>query len=223
MRKLTISFAAVALVGFAAAQADAQCAFDGPAKAKGMKTSLVRSYAGCPSITFPAPQSQTETNVPTCAPPFAHSVFQFNNKSGKCDFKTSAKLEAPCSNLSGDNCMNMSVQAKCSGIVAADGVTPIDGLDNFGAGWALTTVTRATLNDPGNGDMTVIDFPVQIGFPLASKGKIGFKDNTNEILDRLGLSALPECTQLEVISLSVQDPDGQPFAKIGASTRPKGL
>jgi hypothetical protein len=113
--------------------------------------------------------------------------------------------------------MNLSIKTGCKGVLESDGVTPVSG-----PGWSVATVSRATLNDPDNGDMTVIDFPVQIPMPAASKGKFSRKTNTNELLDLLGLPALPECTQVEVVSLSVQDPGGNPFAKLGAGTRPKG-
>ncbi len=218
MRKLTVSLAAVCLVSFAAASAHAQCAFDGPAKAKGIKTSLIRSFAGCPSITFPIPNSQTGTGVPTCAPPYAHSSFLFANKGSGCSFQTSAKLESPCSFGSSGDCMNLKLKAKCSGIVQSDGTTPDDT-----PGWKLATVSRATLNDPDNGDMTVINFPVVIAFPQPVKGKMSFSQDTNHILNALGLASLPACSEVEVVSLTVQDPGSNPFAKIGAGTRPKGL
>ena len=101
MRKLTISLAAVALVGFAAASAQAQCDFNGPGKAKGIKSSLIRSFAGCPSITFAGPNSQTGGGTPTCAPPYAHSPHFFDEVKGKCDFQAKAKKEDPCSDGSG--------------------------------------------------------------------------------------------------------------------------
>ncbi|MFQ5478054.1 MAG: hypothetical protein ACE5E4_05510 [Candidatus Binatia bacterium] len=46
----------------------AQCEFDAPAKAKGLKTSLVRAYLGCPGATgFPIPNTLTNAGVPACA------------------------------------------------------------------------------------------------------------------------------------------------------------
>ncbi len=218
MKKFSVLIATVAIVGFAAAGAHAQCAADGPAKAKGLKTSLIRSYAACPSATFLAPNSSTGTGVPTCAPPFAHSAYQFDNRKGSCQFSTKAKLEDPCSDGSGVPCSNLAIQAKCGGILDPDGVTPTNS-----AGWAVSTVSRATLDDPDNGDMTVIDFPIQIAFPPASKGKLKVKTDSNTLLGDLGLAALPGCAQVEVVTLAIQDPAGQPFAKMGAGTRPKGL
>jgi len=217
MRKLTI-FAAVALIGASAVGAHAQCAFDGPAKAKGMKTSLVRAYAGCPSITFAGPNSQTGGGTPTCAPPYATSQnYVFDDAKGSCDFKTKGKVEAPCEfNSVTRPCFNLSLQAKCKGITHPD-TSPIDGGDD--AGWSLSTVSRATLDDEDNGDMTVINFPVNVAFDIPSNGGISVKTDTNHILDDLGLPSLVACTQVEVVSLSIQDPDGAPFAVMGAGTR----
>jgi hypothetical protein len=216
MKKLAVFAVLFAAFAFTV-NAHAQCAFDGPAKAKGMKTSLIRSFAGCPSITFASPNSSTGGGVPTCAPPYAHSSFLFHNKNGSCSFSTSAKLESPCSNSQPGDCMNLSIKASCKGVLESDGVTPVSG-----SGWSISTVTRATLNDPDNDDMTVIDFPVQIPLSVAVNGSFNSKTNTHILLDNLGLPALPACTQVEVISLAVQDPDGNPFARIGAGTRPKG-
>ena len=217
MRKLTISLAAVALVGFASASAQAQCDFNGPGKAKGIKTSLIRSFAGCPSITFAGPNSQTGGGTPTCAPPYAHSPHFFDEVKGKCDFSAKAKKEDPCKDGSGVPCMNLSLKSSCGGVLRVDGISPINGEDD--AGWRLGTVSRATLNDPDNGDMTVIDFPVNIGYSIPKSGKISVKTDTNAILDDLGLAALPGCAVVEVVSLSVQDPQGNPFAVIGSGTR----
>jgi hypothetical protein len=119
-------------------------------------------------------------------------------------------------NSTGD-CMNLKLKAKCSGVLEPDNVTPTST-----PGWKLATVSRATLNDPDNGDMTVINFPVIISFPPPVKGKMSFSTDTNHVLNGLGLASLPSCTQVEVVSLTVQDPASNPFAKIGAGTRPKG-
>lgn len=217
MRKLTTIIAAVAIVGASVAAAHAQCAFDGPAKAKGMKSSMVRAFAGCPSITFAGPNSSTGGGTPTCSPPYAHSQYLFDDAKGKCDFKTSAKKEEPCGDGSGSPCMNLKISAKCSGITRNDGITPISGLTD--SGWSVSTISRATLNDNDNGDMTVINFPVQIGMPTPSAGKMSVKTDTNTILAGLGIAALPGCAQVEVVTLAIQDPSGNPFAVMGAGTR----
>lgn len=218
MRKLII-LAAVAFVGASAVGAHAQCNFDGSPKAKGIKTSLVRAYAGCPSITFSGPNSFTGGNTPGCSPPYAHSNYVFDQKSGSCLFKTKAKKEDPCSfNSVTRPCFNLSLQAKCKGILRDDGVTKINGLAD--AGWALSTVSRATLDDEDNGDMTIINFPVNIAMSIPANGSISVSGDTNHILSDLGIASLPACGQIEIVSLSLQDPNGNPFAVLGAGTRP---
>jgi hypothetical protein len=81
-------------------------------------------------------------------------------------------------------------------------------------------VFRATLDDQDNGDMTAIDFAVVTPFPQANKGKLTMKENPTRILIDLGAPPFPPCTQLEIVSLGIQDPDGKVFARIGAGTRP---
>jgi hypothetical protein len=225
MRKLTILLAAVAMFGFTASVALAQCTFNEPAKAKGFKMSMVRSYASCPGITFPSSNTSTSTGggTPACTPPFAHSVFKFNSK-GSCSVKTKQKLEAPCSTGDGTyDCSNLSIQLKCKGIVQDDGVTPVTpGMGNGGDGWGLNTVARATFSDRDNGDMTVIDFPARFAVPAAKKGKLKMKSDTNYLLTEVVFSPgaeLPPCTGIQLISIAVADPDGNIFAVPGSSTR----
>lgn len=120
MEKLFVSFAVAATVGCAAASAHAQCSFDGPSKAKGMTTSFVRTHAGCPAGTFPIPNSQTGTGVPTCSPPYAYSSYEFAARGSGCTLKTSTKLESPCSFNGTGDCLNMKVRAACKGVLGPD-------------------------------------------------------------------------------------------------------
>ena len=219
MRKLTI-LAAVAFVGAGAINASAQCDFNSAGKAKGIKTSLIRSVAACPSATFPTFNSSTGGGTPTCAPPYEMSTYQFDTSKGKCDFQTKAAVEDPCKfNSVTRACMNLAIKVKCSGILRADGVTPISAPDD--TGWILQTLSRATLNDEDNGDMTVLNFPVPIAMTEPSSGKFQTVDgsDTNHILADLGLASLPRCTQVEVVSLTLKDPNNASFAVIGAGTR----
>jgi hypothetical protein len=215
MKKALFTVAAVAALGAYASVASAQCDFNEPGKAKGLKSSMVKAYAACPGITFPATNSTTMAGVPGCATPFALSTYKFDAK-GKCDLKTSHKLENPCSTGNPVACSNLSLQVKCSGVVNADGVTP-----NAQAGWNLNTVARATFNDNSSGDMTVIDFPAQFPLPAAVKGKFGGKFTTNQLLtDLFGAgSELPGCTAIQLIRVAVADPAGNTFATMGSSAR----
>ncbi len=216
MKKIVISVAAVAALGFYASSASAQCAFDEPAKAKGIKSSLVKAMSSCPGVTFASPNSSTMAGVPGCATPVPLSLYQFENLKGSCSLKTSHKVEIPCSDGSPSDCSNLTLSVKCGGVLDSDGVTP-----NSQAGWNLNTVARATFNDNANGDMTVIDFPAQFSLPPASGGKLKGKFDTNTLL--IGLfgpgSALPACTAIELISVKIADPSGNAFASLGTSGR----
>jgi hypothetical protein len=216
MKKALFTVAAVAALGAYASSASAQCSFNEPGKAKGLKSSLVKAYAACPGITFAAPNSGTMAGVPGCATPFALSAYKFEALKGKCDIKTGQKLENPCSTGNPLPCANLSLSLKCSGVLNADGVTP-----NNQAGWNLNTVARATFDDTSNGDMTVIDFPAQFPLPQASGGKFSGKFTTNQLLiDLFGNgSELPGCTAIQIIRLAVADPAGNTFATMGSSSR----
>jgi len=220
MKKVLFSLAAVAALSFVASTASAQCSFNEPAKAKGIKTDMIRSYSACPGVTMAAPNTVTMAGVPGCiAPvsgtPVTRSAFQFSTK-GKCSLKTSAKLESPCSTGTGIDCSNLTLKAKCGGITEPDGVTPI----SSGA-WSLNTVARTTFNDSTGGDMTIIDFPAQFAFDTPKKGKMKMQQDTNALLNFLfgPGSELPGCTAIEIVSVSIADPVGDVFAVMGSSTR----
>jgi len=213
MRKLSIALFSMAFVGLIAGSASAQCNFDVAAKGKGGKFSLIRSFAGCPSVTFAAPNTATQTSTPACTPPFAHSTFNFGVK-GKCDVKFSHKKEDPCKDGSGIPCSNIGIKTKCGDVTESDGVTPVTN-----QGWALQTVARATFDDNLSGDMTVIDFPAQFSMDT-NAGKLSMKSDTNALL--LGLfgpgNSLPGCTTLALLSVAVADENGDIFATLGSSS-----
>jgi len=217
MRKSLFTIAAVTAVAlFTANTASAQCDFDAPGKAKGMKSDMVRAFVPCGSgITFPSPNTATVAGTPGCVPPTPYSDFLFDAK-GKCSVKSSAKLESPCSTGTPGDCSNVTLQAKCGGITNPDGITPISG-----PGWKLATISRASLNDKANGDMTVIDFPAKFDMGLAAKGKLKMKSDTHALLFSLfgPGNELSYCTNLETISVKINDPSGRNFASQGSSTR----
>jgi hypothetical protein len=216
MKKTLLTLTAVAALGFYATSASAQCAFDEPAKAKGIKSSLVKAMSSCPGVTFPTSNTTTMAGVPGCAPPTPLSLFQFDDAKGKCDVKTSHKVESPCSDGSMGDCSNLTLKVKCGGVLNSDGATP-----NSDTGWNLNTVARASFDDNSNGDMTVIDFPAQFPLPAASSGKLSGTFNTNDLLNNLfgPGSALPACTAIELITVKIADPSGNLFATLGTSGR----
>src|SRR5947208_3393318 len=77
MKKLIMPLAVVAAIGMYAGTASAQCFFGfdtgdaatsrGPAPAKGVKGSMVRNYAGCPSTEHPSPDPSFTTESGTQA------------------------------------------------------------------------------------------------------------------------------------------------------------
>lgn len=223
MKRIFITLAAIAVLSFTASIASADCGFDVPNKAKGQKTSMVRSYAACPSITVPATNTVTSTGLPVCSPPIAHSSYEFSEK-GKCMYINKGKLESPCSDASGQDCFNLKIIAKCSGITAGDGSPIAAPMDN---GWSLVTVTRATLGEFNedqsavNVAYTVFDFPASFVFSDPKKGKIKLKTDTNALMTALfgPGNPLSPCASLAPLSTSIQDGGGNLFAVPGAGAQ----
>ena len=197
----------------------AQCAFDAPAKAKGFKSSLIRAYAPCPGVTFASPNTSTMAGVPGCAPPNASSAYEFDDETGECSVRASHKVATPCPDGIAASCSVLRIVTKCRGLLDPGGTT----LTNTG-GWTLNVIYRATINDTANGDITIIDFPAQFAAPAVANGnlKLTFEIGpcTQGICDLFGSgSDLPPCTQLELLSVALHDPDGNAFGKLGSSGR----
>jgi hypothetical protein len=236
MKKFALSLAAVALVGFTAGSASAQCEFNALAKAKGLKSTVVRAFAECPSTQHPTENSTTQSGTAACEPVTPKdidgvSTYQFTEKGG-CQLSSSGAIEPDCSELTasdGSNlgmpsgpCHVVTLKGKCKGIVGADGVSPISSEDGV---WTLATLSRASLNDPVTGDVTVIDFPVTFEFDTPSKGGLKLSGNSAEALAGLldpASAALPTCTQIEIVRITVKDGTGAPFARLGVGTAAKG-
>jgi len=72
---------------------------------------------------------------------------------------------------------------------------------------SLNIVLRATVNDPLNGDITMVDFPRSFPFPL-SAGAATFSS-------RVGPPCLPSCANLEVVRIEVLDQNRNLFARPG--------
>jgi len=218
MRKIvTLAVATSFALLLASTTASAQCAFDGPAKAKSVKVSMVRSFAACPSLTFPGPNSVTESGDLACAPPYAQSDYLFDDKKGACSVKWGVKREDPCSfNSVTRPCLNASISVKCTGVLRNDS-TLVNGVAD--AGWALNYVYRATVNDPDNGDMTVVTVPASVPLSVPKNGSMSVKADTNHLLSDLGVSSFPACAQISIVSLRIVDDNGNPFAEPGVGTR----
>jgi hypothetical protein len=214
MKLITLPAIAAAAALTLAADAFAQCSFDGPAKAKGFKTSLIRAFASCPCISpcYPVPNSQTGTGVPSCSPPYAPSAYEFDTPS-QCLFKMKVKREEPCSNGNPAACTAATFTLSCSGILDPGGATRTNA-----SGFQLSAVIRATVDDPDNGDMTIVNIPISAVLPAADNGRLSA---TFELADVLLLNPFaPGCAALEPQSIALKDPNGAPFAVVGSGTRP---
>lgn len=236
MKKVTLSIATVALVGLFAGTASAQCEFN-IVPAKGVKGSFVRNFAPCPSTeTGGVTNTETEGDTAACTPVTPREVngaateYKFNTEGG-CSIQTQAKLAKACEkvkNANGDTyeditpgpCHVTYVKGKCFGIV--DGTDTLIGSAN--AGWKFFTLSRASLDDDSNGDMTVIDFPVSFSFGVPKDGGMKIKANSADALDGLvgpANAELPECTSIEIVDVTIKDPLTLPFAKLGGATIPE--
>jgi len=239
MKHILRVLCAVALVAACASAAGAQCEFNALARARGMKASMVRAFVGCPTTWYGVYiNTETDGGMPACNPvlpkivgPYEFTDYQFDPHDGRCDLRARAVIEPDCSlleNAAGDPlglpagpCHVTYVKSTCRGIMQADGVTPINREDD--AGWWLATLTRVTFNDATNGDMTVIDFPLTFSYRDPDNGRIKLDSSTaealTEVLVDIGGAALPTCTSMQLLSLTLKDPRGMPFAVLGGSTR----
>jgi len=219
MKKFLVAVSGVALMGLVAGSAHAQCSFNSPGKAKGIKSSFIRAFAGCGnSGTFPTSNDVTKppSLTASCSTPAIQSLYKFDTAKGKCDFKSSNKVTAPCINGAG-SCGELFISVKCGGVLDASNapITPAAGI------WTIGTTTRATFNDSVGGDMTVIDFPLPIVIGPGDKGKLSVKTTATQALEAaLGPGTeLPDCVQVEIIKVSILDPTGGVFAVLGGGSK----
>jgi hypothetical protein len=194
---------------------EAQCAFDAPAKAKSIKSSFVRTYASCPSGTFPAPNSSTMAGVAACASPNPNSDYLFDPE-GSCSLVIKHQTFEECPDELGGPCTNIRTLAKCRGLLEPDGLTLSES-----PAWELGLVVRLTYEDDPNGDMTVVDLPFRVPFPQpTSPGALNGRFNLGTCMDVFPcFNHLTACTQIELLSATIYDADGNAFAKLGSSAR----
>lgn len=239
MNTTSVILSAVAVAVTCHGSAAAQCDFNAVAKGKGMTTSLVRAFAGCPSTpSHPFVNSSTGTGVPACAYAWPAALdgettpYVLDPATGFCGLKTRVAIEKDCSalldadgsglGLRAGPCHVTSIRAKCKGILRLD-TTPIDGAQD--EGWMLSMIARASFDDPEGGDMTVVDLPLWLPFGTPSKGRIALDGNSAQALADLLVgsadAALPTCTTMAITRVRLHDPEGLPFAVLGTATRAK--
>jgi hypothetical protein len=217
-KHLVVTGVAALALGFSASVASAAtvCAatYQHPAKAKSVVASLTQAFLSCT-----APNDTTETGtVPTCSPaltynegagspaggwlwgPKSSGVIKFQAAKNKCNAP-----DCPL-NPAGDS-TDLKITVQMKDIQDENGPATSNG--------SVGTVARATIIDrAADVLMTVIDFPTGFGLPV-SGGKTKTVTTATAILNGLSQPALPPCSNVEVVAVLVNDPNGNPFANIG--------
>ncbi len=240
-KHMFVAGAAVLALGFTATIASAACNVEHPKKAGQLSSNLVQAFVSCGNPGGNTPNSTTEGGVPTCAPPQTFHeqsgspaggwLWDEAKGQGKVQFKAAKnKVVSPLNPV--PNTADLAVQASMSGVLDENGPAgPSSG--------TLATVARATLEDRGGvcaggpnagaacstnsqcpgsfcdgTPMTVVDFPAGFALPM-SGGKAKIKTSANVLLNGIGQPGLPGCSTIEVVSVTVTDPNGDTFANIG--------
>lgn len=224
MKKLTLAAgAAVLALGSAsiASAAAVPCAvtYSHPASAKQIKASLVQAFVSCNNPGGQVPNATTETGtVPTCYPALTYHENAGSpalgwtwGPKGKGDITFKAGKNKVVHPLNTDpTAVDLNISLKMADIRDNTGLAS-------GTNGSVSTVARATFADRAEfalGAMTVIDFPTAFGV-TTDGGKINKKTSATAILNALSQPALPACTTIEVVSVLVVDPNGNPFANLG--------
>jgi len=221
-----VAFACLGSVGaLLASQAHADCGFNTPARAKSVKTSLVRAHAPCSgSHTFPSPNTASSAGVPACAPStpitdadvgeclpsdctFSTSAYSFATD-GKCSVVIRQYTTDECGNGldAPPTCFSLVASLNCQGIRDSEG-KPVHSKD-----FVLRILARLTSNDAG--PLTLVDYPLQLAVHVAG-GKIADK---KEVGDQYSFP-LPACTQVQVFGIELLDDAGMIFATMGSGSR----
>ncbi len=208
-----------AVAGTVPASPPAGCTLGTPAKAKGMKTQLVRAYESCPGPTHPAPNNVLYADVAGCSLPVPTSQFAFG-PDGACQLAVAPIGESSCTNgPPGEPCQNLLLKTTCSDVRDANDL-PIQPLG--GLGWTLRGSVRMTMTDPLAGDVTTQDLPFSIALPVAASGRLSVQAKLTHSCPGAGSPCpllAPPCSSIELLEPRVVDPLGKAFASIGTSTR----
>jgi hypothetical protein len=214
--------AAVLAIGFSVSLASAAAVpcpvpYQHPAKAKQIKASLVQAFVSCGNSGGNTINATTETgSTPSCYPAETYNENAGSPVNGwiwgpgsSADITFKAAKNKVVHPLNTDpNAVDLSITIKMKDIL--DGNGPADNSNG-----RVATVARATFADRlANQLMTVIDFPTGFGI-TAIGGKVSKKTSATVILNALNNPALPACTQIEVVSVLVRDPNQNNFANIG--------
>jgi hypothetical protein len=226
-------------VGFAASLAQAQCSFEHPKKAVKLQSNLVQAFVSCGNVGGNSPNTNTEGGVPTCQPPETFNEQQGSPTNGwlwtetKSQGKVAFKAKAVCTAVSTGTTLpacnpasplNTGPPASADLEVKLDLKAVEDALsaplgDGANGPGSMSTVARATLNDRAGGDMTVIDFPADFPFALVD-GKAKLKTSADSLLNAISQPGLPPCSSIEVVSIIIEDENGNGFASMGTFLPP---
>lgn len=231
--------ACVLMLGTRVTVADAQCAFARPKKASTYQVSLVPAFKGCESGTCYDDSGLTChtdagcAGTPICegslgarnavteggsliacqAPqlwPGAGWFWDPTSTSGNISMKPQ-KNKLFDGIVTDPNARDVAVQIALSGVRNSMS-QPANGTGQF------IMLTRFTLQDRTNGDMTIIDFPITRPVTLSDgKAKVKYSINATLSNDLAGLvvAGLPGCTVTQVLRIEVRDDQGVPFATPG--------
>jgi hypothetical protein len=195
--------------------AKAGCDYEHPRKAKQFKCDLVQAFISCGNLGGNAVNTTTAGAVPACAPPQTPNQQVGTPPNGWqwWEQRSTGKLQFRTIQGAGGNTGDLKVKLRLRKI--------LDGTGGLASGsGTLSTLARATIEDtvvssPGMGtDLTVIDFPAPFPFPM-NNGNATLNTTANTLLQGLGIPPLPGCTSIEVVDLTVLDPNGNAFAKCG--------
>jgi hypothetical protein len=211
-------FAALAFLvaALGIASADAQCSFQHPGKAKAYTAALVQAMLPCGSGGGPAPNTTTETGtVPACAPAETYNELVGSPANGWLwgpSSKGAVRLKAAKNKVIDplnppDDTMDLWVHMTLDHVFDANGAVA-------NAPGTLVLVLRFTMNDRQNGDMTAIDFPIDLPFAVVGN-RATLKTSLNARLNEMGIAGLPHCTSMEVVDAGVRDENGTLFATAG--------
>jgi hypothetical protein len=191
-----------------------------PVSAKQIKSALTQAFVSCNNPGGNTSNAETEGGTESCYP--AETFFAAEGSQnfgwewgpkGKGDITFKAgknKIHTTPVDLNPDpTAVDLYITVKMSDIRDNNGLA-----DNTSG--RVASLARATFVDRETTDapMTVFDFPTSFPLPVFA-GKVNHKISATVILNNLSQPALPRCTNIELISIRIQDPNKTNFASMG--------
>jgi hypothetical protein len=212
MRSLVMALG-VALL--AVSPASAQCTYPhGQQSALNGWTRMMQAFVPCGGLDCdgtagaPIANNTTAGGMPSCSPPQTYHQmagspaggWRFDPFTGRARFRLDAQ-PGP----------NVRIRVQVADI--RDANSPADA--PVGRTASAYMIFRFTFNDAGT-DMTVIDFPLSVPLPITSTSGDGSFDTTmNALLAAIGQPPLAPCTNVELLEITVLDPNSNKFLRPG--------